>query len=203
MNRGLLIGGGVVLLLLISCIGSCISFQNNAVRLESAVKGQWKDNKNTYDAFWKKVTEAAQIPDKYKEDFKELLVADTQGRYGKDGTNPMMLWMQERQLSLDPKLYERLMTIVESGRDEFKRSQQALIDKQRVYENHLGEFPGSFWAGFTGFPKAVQGDLAPPSDVDGDGLYTVLDYKAVTSKKTEAAFATGEDEALQVFGPKS
>lgn len=203
MARALLIGGGVVLLFIALVLGSCISFQNNAVRLENAVKAQFQDNKNTYDAFWKKVVETAQIPDKYKEDFKDLLVSETKARYGEGGTDATMLWLQERQINFDATMYNRLMTIIEEGRNDFRTGQTRLVDRKRVYEDHLGVFPGSTWAGMTGFPRPVMGELAPTTDLDGDGLYTVLDYKVMTSAKTEKAFQTGEDEALDVFGKKS
>lgn len=202
-QRGLLIGGGVIALLLISMIGSCVSFRNTAVKLESSVKAQYQSNQNSYDAFWKKVTEIAQVPDAYKEAFKDVLVSDTSARYGEDGADATMLWIQERAVNFDASLYKQLATVIESGRNDFRQSQDDLLDKQRVYENHLNSVMGSFWSGFTGFPKVVSGELAPPTDKDGDGLLTVLDYKIVTSAKTKEAFAKGEDEALDVFGKKS
>jgi hypothetical protein len=200
--RVALIAGGITLVLLFSMIASCVSFRNTAVKLESSVKAQYQSNQNTYDAFWKKVTEVAQVPDEYKEAFKDVLVADTSARYGKEGADATMLWIQERSINFDASLYKQLATIIEGGRNEFRQSQDDLLDKQRVYENHLNTVNGSLWAGFNGFPKVVGGDLAPPSDKDGDGLLTVLDYKIVTSSKTQQAFATGEDEALDVFGKK-
>jgi hypothetical protein len=59
---------------------------------------------------------------------------------------------------------------------------------------------GAFFGSFFSFPKEINGDLRPPKDKDGDGLYTALDYPIVTSGKTKEAFEKGEDEALQVFG---
>lgn len=200
--RAAIVAGSAAALLLLFTLISYISFFNTANRLENSVKAQFQSNKNGYDSFWKKVTETAQVPDKYKEDFKEVLVADNASRYGKDGSGAVFQWLTERQVQFDSSQYKQLMTIIESGRNSFKQSQDDLLDKQRVYANHLGGFMGRMWAGFGGFPRAVGGDLAPARDMDGDGVLSVLDYKIVTSGKTEAAFQAGEDEALDVFGKK-
>ena len=192
----------VVLILILGALfgGGYISFYNSAVKAENSVKAQYQSNKNSYDAFWKTVKETAQVPDKYKEDFKEVLVGNTEARYGEDGSKAQWAWIQEHAVNFDSGMYNKLMTIIESGRAEFKRGQDLLLDKQRAYQNHLQSFWGSMLASMAGFPNVVLGELAPATDLDGDGIKTVLDYKIITSKKTEAAFQTGEAEALDVFG---
>lgn len=199
-NKGLIIGlaGAGVLLLFI--IGSYISFYNTAVKLENATRAQYQQNQNNYDAFWKKISEMAQVPDKYKDDFKEVLVGNMEARYGKGGSKAQWQWIQEHAVNLDPKVYEKLMTAIEAGRNDFEQNQKMLLDKQRRYHDHVESFGGSIWAGFSGHPKEVMGELAPTKDLDGDGKLTVLDYPIVTSGKTKQAFAEGEDDALDVFG---
>lgn len=200
--RTLVIAGGLTLFFLVIFLVSCVTFQNTAVNLESSVKGQYQKNQNTYDAFWKTVKESAQISDEYKEAFKEILVDDTQARYGKDGAGAAFLMLNERPINFDDKTYLKIMQLIESGRHDFRQGQDDLLDKQRVYENHLRSVSGSFFAGITGFPKEVGGELAPPFDKDGDGRMTVLDYKIVTSAKTEAAFATAKDDEIDVFNKR-
>jgi len=201
MNRGLLIGIVSAGILVIAVIASYISFYNTAVKLENTTRAQFQSNKNAYDSMWKTIQETAQVPDKYKDDFKELLVAETSAKFGPGGSKAMMQWFQERELRLPVEMYTKVQTAIEANRAEFKRGQDVLLDKQRRYSDHLQSFGGSIWAGFSGHPKPVMGELAPTKDMDGDGTLTVLDYPIVTSAKTEAAFATGEDnEALKVFG---
>ncbi len=190
-------------LLTIALMGSYCSFSNEAGRVEESVKAQWKENQNAYDAMWKTIAESAQVPAKYKEDFKEILMADTQGKYGKSGAKSMILLSNDRQISLDSKTYDRLMRIIEANRADFRNQQTSLADKQRAYANLIHNTNnGRVWSGIAGFPRPVAGVYAPKEDLDGDDLLTVLDYPIVTSKRTKAAFATGEDEELDVFGGK-
>ena len=203
MNMGARIGLGVALAVALTFGATCassISWHNSAVKLENTTKAQWVDNQNTYDAFWKKVTEVAQVPAQYKDDFKDLLATETGAKYGPKGSQAQMQWFKDRAINLDASMYKQLMQVIEAGRDDFKRAQTMLSDKQRRYSDKLEMFPGSMWASWHDFPRVVKGDAAPPKDGDGDGVLTVLDYPIVTSAKTKKAFATGEDEALDVFG---
>jgi hypothetical protein len=187
----------------LSCVGAAISWYNDAVSLEEATKAQWRDNANEYDAFWKKVQEVAQVADKYKDDFKNLLVAEETAKFGEGGSKAVMQWFQERQIVLDPQMYRKVQDVIEAGRDGFKRAQTELLDKQRKYGFHVRSFWGRMWAGWYNMPHVVAGELAPPKDIDGDGKLTVLDYPIVTSAKTKAIFQAGEDnEPIKVFGDK-
>jgi hypothetical protein len=187
----------------LSCWGAGISWYNDSISLEEGTKAQWKDNQNEYDSFWKKIQEIAQVADKYKDDFKALLVEEDKAKFGEGGSKAVMQWFQERQIVLDPQLYRRIQDVIESGRDSFKRSQSELADKQRKYGYHLTSYWGHMWAGHYDMPHVIAGILAPPRDIDGDGKLTVLDYPIVTSAKTKAVFQAGEDnEPVKVFGDK-
>lgn len=194
-----LVGGALVLLWLII---SYISFYNGAVELENATLAQYQQNKNDYDNFWKTIQEMAQVPDKYKDDFQEVLVGNTSARYGPSGSQASVQWLREHAVRFDDSQYKRLMTAIEGGRRDFEANQQLLLDVQRRYRDHLQSFFGRGWASIGGFPKPVAGELAPSKDMDADGKLTALDYRIVTSGRTEEAFAEGEDEAIDVFPDK-
>jgi hypothetical protein len=178
---------------------TAVGWYNEAVSLETSTQAQYRDNQNEYDAFWKKVKEVAQVPSRYKEDFKDLLVSETTAKFGEGGSKATFQWFKDREIKFDSDQYKKIQNVIESGRDDFKRAQTILLDKQRKYNLHLNNFSGKLWAGKWGMPKVVSGELAPRSDLDGDGFLTVLDYPIVTSKRTAKAFAEGEDEALDVF----
>jgi hypothetical protein len=199
----LLVAAALAIVSVLSCFGSAVSWYNDAVALEEATKAQWRDNQNEYDSFWKKVQEIAQVADKYKDDFKGLLVSETQAKFGPEGSKAVMQWFQERQINLDPQMYRKIQDVIESGRDGFKRSQTELLDKQRKFGFHIRSFWGRMWASWYNMPHTLAGELAPPKDIDGDGKLTVLDYPIVTSAKTKAVFQSGEDNApIDVFGTK-
>lgn len=186
---------GVLALLFFSATG----WYSDAVSLENTTKAQWMSNQNTYDAFWKTVREVAQVPDKYKEDFKDLLVADTNAKFGPQGSQATFQWFQERQVNFDSSLYRKIQDVIESGRADFKRSQDMLLDKQRKVADKVEGYWGSILASHYDFPRSLQGASAPPRDLDGDGRLTVLDYPIVTSTRTKAAFQEGADEEIKVF----
>lgn len=198
-NRTFLIGAIVAVVVILCLFGSAVSWYNDAVSLEESVKAQWTDNQNRYDAFWKTVKETAQVPEKYKDDFKDLLVAETKAKYGEGGSQAPVQWFQDRKIDFDASQYRRIQDVIESGRNDFKRSQTDLRDKQRKYAVHVRGFFGRMWASWYSMPKEVGGELAPKKDLDGDGRLTVLDYPIVTSGRTKAAFENGSDEPVQVF----
>lgn len=199
MKTGLMVTAAVVFGLVLIAGLMAMGWYNTSVSLEASVKAQWQQNQNNYDKFWKTVKETAQVTDKYAKDFKEVFLGAVQGRY-ENGTGQVFAMIQEANPNLSPELYEKVQTVIEAGRTDFMRSQEDLLDKQRRYETHLNSASGALFGSFFSFPKEIMGDLRPPKDKDGDGLYTALDYPIVTSGKTKAAFETGEDEAVQVFG---
>lgn len=200
MNRTLIVIGCTAAVLVLASVGSCVSFHNQAAKLENATIAQVKSNMAEYDKMWKTVAEVAQVPVKYKDDFKDILLAETSAKFGEAGSAATSQWFSERDLKLPPELYSKVQTVIEANRASFKRGQDDLADKQRRYADHLGSVGGRFWSGITGHPKAVKGEHAPGKDLDGDGVLTVLDYAIITSAKTEAVFESGrEDEPLKVF----
>ena len=196
MSKNGTIGIGLTLLLSMGIGGSACGHYDGAVELEESIPAQWRQHQNHDDKFWKRVTEMVQIPEMYKDDFKEVLVGNTEARYGEGGSKAQMQWIQENAVNFDSSLYKKIMTAIEAGRADFEGNQQKLIDKQRRYKTHLRGSTGAFWSRWMDFPNEIYGNDAPPEDLDGDGIITVHDYPIVTSKKTKKAFADGEDEAM-------
>lgn len=189
----------VVLVLLIGLCSIYINFHNRCVELEAAAAAQYQSNQNTYDSMWKTIKETAQVPDKYKDDFKELIAAEVPAKYGPGGSRAMMQWFNDRDLKLPENLYGRIQDVIEGNRAAFKSSQELLLDEQRAYRAHLDRFGHGLLARLGGFPRAVAGIHAPNRDTDGDGKLTVFDYEIVTSDRTQRAFETSRDDEVRVF----
>lgn len=203
MSRGIIIFLSSIGAIVLVFFMSCVNFHNTSNTLENAVTAQWRDNANTYDAMWKSIVEIAQVPAQYKEDFKSLLIGETEAKFGPNGSQATMQWFQERDIRLPVELYAKVQDVIESNRNAFKRGQTELLDKQRRYATHLNTFFGGMFATLTSFPKDLHGKFAPTEDLDGDGRITCLDYPIVTSARTNKAFATGEDTEIDVFGKKA
>lgn len=197
-KRLIILVGGVLLL---GFLGSTyVSFHDAATRHENATLAQYQENQNVYDAYWKELSEISRVPEKYKEDFKDVLVGNTSARYGPDGSQAQWQWLREHSVDFDQSMYKRVMTVIEAGRGKFEANQKLLLDNQRAYRDHLKSFSGKIWAGLGGYPQPVLGENAPKKDLDGDGKLTVLDFTIVTSTRTREAFGSGvDDDPLPMF----
>lgn len=162
-------------------VGSVIGINNNMVAQEQGIKAQFDQNKNNYDNYFKKLKEAAQVPDMYTQDLKEVYTAAITGRYGANGSQAAFQWLKEHNPNVDASLYKKIQQIIEAGRDNFEADQKMLIDKKRVYETALNQVPGGLVAKFLGFPKI---DLSK--------------FKIVTSDHTEEAFTKGKSDPIKL-----
>lgn len=186
MSTGLKIGLGllaVVVLFVGIGISSVIGLNNNLVQQEAGIKAQYNQNRNNYDNFVKKVREAAQVPDMYAGDLEKVYKSAITGRYGANGSKAVFQFIKEQNPNLDVSVYSKVQQLVESGRNSFEADQKTLLDKKRVYEVSLGQFPGNIVAGALGFPKI---DLAK--------------YDIVTSSETEDAFGTKKADPINIRG---
>lgn len=175
----------VVLGLVVTLAGiglvSYISAANYGNKAEKQLDAVWVDNQNVLAQYTLKVQEAAQIPEMYKNDLKEVVTAALQGRYGPDGSKGVFQWLKEANIPFDNKVYTQMMQIIESGRNEFKREQTKMIDVKRSYETELGYVWRGFWLRMAGYPKI---DLAK--------------YKPVLAADTAQAFEKGQQAPLQL-----
>ena len=150
----LLIGiGGAFLLLAIVAIGSVVGINNDLVRQEATISAQYKQNQNNYSNYFNKLQEVAQVPSMYAKDLKDVYTAAISGRYGKDGSKAVFQFLVEKNPNFDASLYTKIQQVIESGRNSFEADQKTLLERKRIYEISLKEFPRSFVASALGFPK--------------------------------------------------
>ena len=140
---------------------SYVSANNYGASIEAQLNGLRDNNQNVLAQGQQKVMEAAQVPTMYKDDFKEIITADVQGRYGKDGSKATFQWLKEHNVNVDAELYRKIQQLIESYRDEFKNSQTKMIDVRRQYEASLGFFWQGMWLRIAGFPKLNMNDFKP------------------------------------------
>jgi len=177
-----LIGVGLVVVIGgASCAGTLIGTNNQLVSLEQGIKAQYDQNRNNYDNMWKKIKEVAQVPEMYTNDLKKVFDSAIQNRYGAGGSQAVFQFIKEQNPNFDPSLYRQIQQTIEAGRNSFEANQKMLLDKKRVYETELGQFPTNFIAGFLGFPKI---DLNK--------------YNIVTSDATEQAFDSKKADELKL-----
>jgi hypothetical protein len=174
---GWFVGGGGVAVLALILFSSYISAFNYGNQMENQLKAEWSNNQNILAQYQQKILEAAQVPEMYKNDFKEVTTAAIQGRYGENGSKAVFQWLQEQNPNLDARIYIKLQQLIEAGRDDFKIAQTKLIDVKRQYETALGYFWQGMWLKIAGYPKT---DLSI--------------YKPITTDRVEQTFQKGKED---------
>ncbi len=159
------------------------SIHNGCVRQENGLEAQYSQNQNDYTSYWNKLKEMAQVPSMYEADLEKVYKSALAGRYGEGGSKAVVSFIAEHNPQLDSSMYTHIQQAIEAGRDHFEADQKELLDKRRVYENSLGEWPGSAFASSMGFPRV---DLKK--------------YDPVINDAAEAAFASKKAGPIE-FGP--
>lgn len=175
----IVIAGVAILLVIVGVIyfATSITYSNGEIRLRNQVLAQQKSNEAVFDNTWKIIQQQAGIATEYKDAFKEIYPELMQGRYGNARGGALMSWIQEHNPQFDTRLYEKVANSVEVQRTIFTNEQRKLVDLGREHTTMLQTFPGTwFLAG-----------------------RTPIDIKIVTSSKTDAAFAAGKDDDVDLF----
>lgn len=167
----------------IGLVSSLISVYNEANSIENRLESTWESNRVELTNYRKKVVEAAQVPEMYRNDLVKVAEAAIQGRYGADGSRATFQWIQEHNPNVDPSLYKKIQQIIEAGRDDFKGRQNSLVEIKRQYNTTLGSAIKGNVMHFMGFPRV---DLNK--------------YKIISDSATDNAFETGQDEAIRLNG---
>ena len=183
--KAVLIGLGVVLVIILGFVGltaaTYVQYHDQAVQYESKLDADWKSSKLSLSNYTTKVQEIAQVPAMYKKDLQDVVEATFNGRYGNDGSKAVFQFIKEQNMPLDPTMYQKIQQVMESGRNEFKTSQDAVVDTKRSYENQLKKVWSGFWMKLAGYPKV---------DLDK--------YKIVVVGGIDEKFESGQDEVIKL-----
>lgn len=175
----ILVGFSIVGLILTVIGGSYIGAYNLGNRSEKKIEAVWTNNKNILSQYYNKVDEMVQVPEMYKNDFKEVITSALEKRYGEKGSQAVFQWLNEHQINYDSSLYIKIQQVIEAGRNEFEQAQTMLIDVKRIYQTSLGSFWSGFWLSKAGYPNI---DLSK--------------FDIVTTEKVEKTFESKIETAL-------
>ena len=151
------------------------SYNNQEVALRKQAEAQRGKVEGTFDAMWKIISQQAQVSDQYKEAFKEIYPDLISGRY-KDN-NTLMKWVQESNPNFDTRLYNTLMQTIEVQREQFKKSQERMLDLIREHETLCETYPSKWFITNT----------------------TPIEYTIISSTKTKYTMETGVDDNVELF----
>lgn len=178
---GILVTLGIVVVVGFGLVATYVSNYNYGNRTEAALEAKLEMNKNVLSAYSLKIKEMAQIPDMYEEGLINVVTASMEGRYGDDGSSATWQWIQEQNPNVDPAVYVNIQTAMNAGREEFKNTQNELVDLTRAYRTNLGYLWKGFWLRTAGYPTV---DLSK--------------YEVVLSGYAEETFNVGIDKGLEI-----
>jgi len=174
---GSLVGVVVLIIIAVASMSTIWSHRNTAVSLDEQIKAQHVANKSNYDNMWKSFKEAAQVSDKQAEQFKDVFAEVMKERNG-NKDNLLMEAVQEQNPNMSTELYMYLQNMIKAGRTEFDNNQKKIADIIREYNTFIR--------------KCVIMNAIFRFDI-----LDANDY-IVTSEKTEKAFETGKDDAIDL-----
>lgn len=164
--------GGV--LLIAGTIGFMLTGSaNSANRYEQGIKAADAAMEAVLSGYSTSIVEMTQVPEMYKEDFKETVTDILAARYGGDGVNSAMsLIVEAYPGQFDSTLYTNLQDRISAGRSNFTAEQKILVDRIREYETALGSIPTGFFMGVMGYPKIDTSDYEVISDDTTKQIFT-------------------------------
>lgn len=183
MKRGTIIGLSVAILIAVFGLvwfSMYASTTNKEIDLRTTTLAQQEKCKAYFDKMWKILKEKAGVADQYKEAFKEIYPQLIAGRYSQ-GDGSLMKWITESNPQFDASMYKEVMQSIEIERTGYFNEQSKLIDMQREHAALLIKIPSKWFLNDTLKPIAII---------------------IVTSKNTKDAYATGEENDVDLFEKK-
>lgn len=172
---------GLVAFVLLLLIGSSISDINKDTRIRNKFKAKITTRTAFYDNLWKQIAQAGKVVVKADSSNTKNLNIIMSNR--KDTQGLMMKWVTESNpnasFSEITKLYSNLLRVIESNRNQLYTLEQELTDIVREDEDLVSQFPNNIIFAIIGRPA--------------------LQYKPITSDRTDDVIKTGKDNNVEVF----
>lgn len=156
-------------------ITTLVEFSNTEITIRNKFEESIDNRTAMYDNMWKTITEKSEVAIKNDESFYRNVNAIMEGR--KDAGDLFMKWVQESNPNANYEsvsiLYQDLSRAIEGKRDAFEMQERIIQNIVLQHKNHIQKFPNSFWNMFL--------NRQP------------LDYKPITSDRTDMVMETGKD----------
>lgn len=169
---------GVVLIFIISTYAS---FNNKEQDLRTQFEMQMSNRMAFFDKMWKTIAQKGQIAVKNDSSFARNIAAIMDAR--KDGAQVTWKWIKEINPNANYEnvmaLYADLSRTIESERNAFYERETTLSSIKQQHSKFLRSFPNNFYNIFMGRKE--------------------LEYKPITSGRTDDVIRTGQDNDIQVF----
>lgn len=192
----------LIILIIVLIVGNINGTRNTLIDKGTTMNAQYQANQAELDAFVKKVNEEFQIAGAKTAALDQVLSDAVKGRYDKDlsaatpGTGGGLInALQEAYPNLSGlDVYDRIVTEISSGRENFKQVQVKLLDQIRDYKNYRSK--GLFHSWFVsqvGYPQ-LQARIGKTVLTGKPALEQM--QLIVTSGSTNQDFTSGTEAPL-------
>ncbi len=183
-TSAVLIGIGALFAVLVGgFLLTWMTTNNWAIRSENAIIAQHDTAKNILGQYAPTLREALGVTKLQTAAVAEVITGANESRYGEQGSQANMQWIQEQNPQLDQQSYQRVLNIIEAGRRDFREAQNQQIDRIRQYRTGAEQFPRSFFMNLSGKPSS--------------GFFERYGRIIVSSHANEA-YQTGIDDGVEV-----
>jgi hypothetical protein len=172
-----IIGVGLIILAMV------FSYNNAAVNAEAGIVASYNQSENVLGQLAPKLKEALGVTSIQTDALEKIIKGANESRYGSDGSKATVQWIKEQNPTLDQSGYSRVISMIESGRNDFAREQKMKTDRIRDYRTMTSSMPGKFFYTMLGFPTP--------------GFFDKYE-KNVVSSHADNAFKTGIDDGVNL-----
>jgi lysophospholipase L1-like esterase len=177
---------GVIAIVVVGFVMAYISANNTGNRYEQNIKASFTQSENVLGQYAPKLREALHVTNLQKDAVRDIITGANTSRYGADGSKAATQFIAEQNPNLDQSSYQRVLNLIEAGRNDFQNAQERTIDQNRAYQTALGNMPGSFFLHLAGYPTPA---------------YTAARYdQIVMSGHAAEAFDTRRDDGVNLNG---
>lgn len=202
MRKWIITGSVAVALLLVgSCTyGTMVSIKNDGVSMEQNLSANYENNQNYLSSFVSTFYETTRLANLKSEKMDSILVHAVRGRYGDKGFSAQGAFFSavaEQYPNLDLTVYDKIITQVQAGREEFRNRQSALLDQLRSYETWKRQgFIRPLFISFLGFPTAeLKARIGGATVASGPEALEKF-HQLVVTESVANAFQTGRQEPM-------
>lgn len=162
-----------------------VNINNTLVTQEEGIVAANNSRKATLSNISQKIKEAIGVQDISVENIQKTVNEQIKLRSGADGLKATMLFLQENNIAPSNALAEKIVNLIDQGREKFLREEKMMTDRKQVSCTYRGKQPN----------KLVINtfDLA---DLKIGCKGTQDDYAPLMNDKAEESFRTGRDQGL-------
>jgi hypothetical protein len=176
---GSLVGG--IALIALAVFGMYVSVHDDAVQWENALVKHNKDRENVLSSVTLTIQQTAGVSAKYANDLKDIVKGTYEGRYGNNGSQAAVQFIQERNVNFDTKMALKVQDVIEGGNKEFQIYQTRMLEICNAYENVIGSAIRGSLLKYMGYPKIDVADTC----------------KVISDQDTKDAFKSGVRKPIE------